>query len=377
MDKKHFKCIMEKNSRITINVSGQIFETYENTLNRFPTTLLGNSKKRQQYFCPRRKQIFLNRHRSAFEAILFFYQSDGQLSRPPSIARNIFEEECSFYQIPEICMRNMKIKGGEIIQIPKTKIKTDLSFKEKIWYFLEKPETSTGAYIFAVFSISAVLISILIYCLETMPQLQLVGGKDLTNFWFWMEFGLYCWFLFEFLARLLSCRAKAKFFKNTLNIVDILAIFPYFILCGLNVNNIRTIGFLKILRLLRVFRLFRLSRHCHRLKIIGLIVADSLRDLQLFLVCLLIIVTFGGSLMYYLEQGNPETLFVHIPESIYWAIQTLVTVGYGDILPATVYGKCFSTLFMVFGALTISLPVMSLVMKFTSQYTLDGKLSFE
>ena len=81
--------------------------------------------------------------------------------------------------------------------------------------------------------------------------------------------------------------------------------------------------------------------------------------------------------MYYLEQGNPETLFVHIPESIYWAIQTLVTVGYGDILPATAYGKCFSTLFMVFGVLTISLPVMSLVMKFTSHYTLGGKLSFE
>lgn len=368
---------MAKNNRITINVSGQIFETYEDTLNRFPTTLLGSSKKRQQHFCPRRKQIFLNRHRSAFEAILFFYQSDGQLSRPPSIERNIFEEECNFYQIPEICIRNMKIKSGEIIQIPKTKIKSDLSFKEKIWYFLEKPETSTGAYIFAVFSISAVLISILTYCLETMPQMQLVGGKDLTNFWFWMEFGLYCWFLLEFLARLLSCRAKTKFFKNTLNIVDILAIFPYFILRGLNVNNIRTIGFLKILRLLRVFRLFRLSRHCHRLKIIGHIVADSLRDLQLFLVCLLIIVTFGGSLMYYLEQGNPETLFVHIPESIYWAIQTLVTVGYGDILPATAYGKCFSTLFMVFGVLTISLPVMSLVMKFTSQYTLGEKLSFE
>ena len=368
---------MEKSRRITINVSGQIFETYENTLNRFPSTLLGNSRKRKQYFCPRRKQIFLNRHRSAFEAILFFYQSDGHLSRPPSIARNIFEEECSFYQIPEICIRNMKIKNGEIIQIPKIKIKTDLSFKEKIWYFLEKPEMSTPAYIFAAFSISAVLTSILTYCLETMPQMQLVGGKDLTNFWFWMEFSLYCWFLLEFLARLLSCRAKSKFFKNALNIVDILAIFPYFVLCGLDVNHITTIGFLKILRLLRVFRLFQLSRHCHRLKIIGLIVADSLRDSQLFLVCLLIIVTFGGSLMYYLEQDNPETLFVHIPESIYWAIQTLVTVGYGDILPSTIYGKCFSTLFMVFGALTISLPVMSLVMKFTSQYTLGGKLSFE
>ena len=63
-----------------------------------------------------------------------------------------------------------------------------------------------------------------------------------------------------------------------------------------------------------MFRLFRLSIHCHRLKIIGLIVADSLRDLQLFLICLLIIVTLDGDLMYYLEQGVPETLFSDIPK---------------------------------------------------------------
>ena len=76
----------------------------------------------------------------------------------------------------------------------------------------------------------------------------------------------------------------------------------------------RALGFLKILRLLCVFRLFRLSIHCHRLKIIGLIVADSLRDSQLFLIYLLIIVTLGSNLMYYLEQGVPETLFSDIPE---------------------------------------------------------------
>ena len=75
----------------------------------------------------------------------------------------------------------MKIKRGEIIQISKTKIKL-MSFKEEIWYFLEKPKTSIEAYIFVIFLISAVLISILTYCLETMLKTQLTDGKDLTSF---------------------------------------------------------------------------------------------------------------------------------------------------------------------------------------------------
>ena len=75
----------------------------------------------------------------------------------------------------------MKIKRGETIQISKTKIKL-MSFKEEIWYFLEKPKTSIEAYIFVIFLISAVLISILTYCLETMLKTQLTDGKDLTSF---------------------------------------------------------------------------------------------------------------------------------------------------------------------------------------------------
>ena len=75
----------------------------------------------------------------------------------------------------------MKIKRGEIIQISKTKIKL-MSFKEEILYFLEKPKTSVEAYIFVIFLISAVLISTLTYCLETMLKTQLTDGKDLTSF---------------------------------------------------------------------------------------------------------------------------------------------------------------------------------------------------
>ena len=75
-----------------------------------------------------------------FEAILFFISQKTDFFHSPSIARNNFEKECSFYQIPETYIRNMKIKSGEIIQISKTKIKTNLSCKEKIWHFLEKLE---------------------------------------------------------------------------------------------------------------------------------------------------------------------------------------------------------------------------------------------
>ena len=80
--------------RIQLNVGGELYETYEKTLRRFPTTLLGDDVKRQLHYCPISDQFFFDRSRVFFDAILFFYQSSGVLSCPSNISYNLFQEEC-------------------------------------------------------------------------------------------------------------------------------------------------------------------------------------------------------------------------------------------------------------------------------------------
>jgi hypothetical protein len=129
----------------------------------------------------------------------------------------------------------------------------------------------------------------------------------------------------------------------------------------------KSLGFLRILRFIRVIRLFRLSKHSKRLKVVGEIIKSSFGDFQLLMLCLAMLIIFGGSLMYYVEGGS-GTGFTSIPMSLWWAIQTITTLGYGDIVPSTFFGQVLSAGFMAFGALTISLPVLSIVTKFMTLY---------
>ena len=82
---------------VRINVSGMLYETMLSTLKRFPDTLLGNKYRRQKYFVPAKDAFFFDRHRTCFEAILYFYQSDGVLTRPLHVPHNVFQEEQVFF----------------------------------------------------------------------------------------------------------------------------------------------------------------------------------------------------------------------------------------------------------------------------------------
>ena len=152
--------------------------------------------------------------------------------------------------------------------------------------------------------------------------------------------------------------------------VDIIAVVPYFTMLGVTDEKIDSLAFFRIIRFLKIVRLFRLSRHSKRLKIVSAIIRSSLGDLQLLLLCLSILIVFGGSVMYYIEGANDsKTAFVSIPQSLWWAVQTITTLGYGDITPITEAGKIVAASFMLFGAVTISLPVLSIVAKFTLLYS--------
>ncbi|XP_066930903.1 potassium voltage-gated channel subfamily A member 1-like [Clytia hemisphaerica] len=364
--------------RIIVNVSGSIFETWRSTLDRFPETLLGNKHYCNRYYSIKSKEYFFDRNQKAFEAILYFYQSHGDLRIPPDVQMDFFIRDCKFFGIPKESIDAMKFKAGmtnTIDEHTKTKKKhVDMfcsDFQRKAWDLLENPESSELARTLAIISIILILMSVILACTETVPSIKGLNLPFWQNPMAVIEFSLNTCFLVEVVARFVFCPNKFRFLQSFLNIIDIIGVIPYFIVFVISKDKMTSLSFLRILRFFRVLRLFRLSKHSARIKTVGIILKDSIKDLYVFAVCLFIMTVFSGTILYFAEKSDENTKFTSIPESMWWALQTVVTVGYGDITPMTLFGKFYSAFFMVFGALTIALPVLSIVMKFTIMYSVQ------
>ena len=101
-----------KSKRVVLNVSGEIYETFERTLARFPSTLLGKQRTRNRYYEEERGEYFFDRNRECFSYILFYYQSNGMLRCPLDVNVRVFEEECKFFRIPQYSINSMKEGRG-------------------------------------------------------------------------------------------------------------------------------------------------------------------------------------------------------------------------------------------------------------------------
>ncbi|NXY55206.1 KCNA4 protein, partial [Callaeas wilsoni] len=382
--------------RVVINVSGLRFETQLKTLAQFPETLLGDPAKRGRYFDPLRNEYFFDRNRPSFDAILYYYQSGGRLKRPVNVPFDIFSEEVKFYQLGEEAMLKFREDEG-FVKEEEEKVLPENEFKRQVWLLFEYPESSSPARGIAIVSVLVILISIVIFCLETLPEfrddkefvMSLSLGKGLSNEslrldagehtifndpFFIVETVCIIWFSFEFTVRCFACPSKAHFFKNVMNIIDIVSILPYFITLGTDLaqeqgsQQAMSFAILRIIRLVRVFRIFKLSRHSKGLQILGHTLRASMRELGLLIFFLFIGVILFSSAVYFAEADEPATHFQSIPDAFWWAVVTMTTVGYGDMKPITVGGKIVGSLCAIAGVLTIALPVPVIVSNFNYFY---------
>ncbi|KAI7814150.1 potassium voltage-gated channel subfamily A member 1 [Triplophysa rosa] len=374
--------------RVVINVSGLKFETQLKTLAQFPDTLLGDPEKRIRYFDPLRNEYFFDRNRPSFDAILYFYQSGGRLKRPANVPFDIFSEEVKFYELGEEAM--LKFREDEGFVKEEEKPLPEDEFKRQIWLLFEYPESSSPARGIAVVSVLVIVISIVIFCLETLPEFRddkefLSPGKNSTHAdngftpfndpFFIVETVCIIWFSFEIIVRFFASPSKAAFFKNAMNSIDIVSILPYFITLGTDLaqqqgNGQQAMSFaiLRIIRLVRVFRIFKLSRHSKGLQILGHTLRASMRELALLIFFLVIGVILFSSAVYFAEVDEPSSQFTSIPDAFWWAVVTMTTVGYGDMKPITVGGKIVGSLCAIAGVLTIALPVPVIVSNFNYFY---------
>ncbi len=156
--------------RVVINISGLRFETQLKTLAQFPDTLLGNPKKRMRYFDPLRNEYFFDRNRPSFDAILYYYQSGGRLRRPVNVPLDMFSEEIKFYELGEEAMEKFREDEGFIREEERPLPENE--FQRQMWLLFEYPESSGPARGVAIVSVMVILISIVIFCLETLPELK-------------------------------------------------------------------------------------------------------------------------------------------------------------------------------------------------------------
>ncbi|XP_017274964.1 potassium voltage-gated channel subfamily A member 7 [Kryptolebias marmoratus] len=382
--------------RLAINVSGMRYETQLRTLAQFPNSLLGNPRRRLRYYDPLRKELFLDRNRICFDAILYFYQSGGRLRRPANIPLDMFLEELHFYELGDEIIDRFKEDEGfpkeEERPLPPKK------WQQQIWMLFEYPESSSGARIIAIISVMVIILSILIFCLETLPEFrhekerreQYATSTFPTNAnetvpisstfgpfqdpFFIVETVCICWFSFELVMRFISAPSKIHFFKDIMNIIDFLAIMPFFVTLGTELAKDKgtqpsvSLALIRVIRLVRVFRIFKLSRHSKGLQILGQTLKASLRELALLIFFLFIGVILFSSAVYFAEVDSPDTLFTSIPEAFWWAVVSMTTVGYGDMCPGTVGGKLVGSMCAIAGVLTISLPVPVIVSNFSYFY---------
>ena len=351
------------NARIRINVSGTMFETLEETLSRFPDTLLGSPTKRLQYFDERHDEYFFNRNRLAFDAILFYYQSYGRLVRPDVVPENVFIEEVRFFQIrSDYTSTRDKIERallGKDDDLPQNFI------QRKIWLLFSHPESSYAAKVLAVLSVVIILLSVIIPCFESSGDLDSIDNKDGTKTFFsTLEMACYIWFTFELVVRFCSAPHKLRFFRSTLNIVDIISVVPYYVL--LTMQNTRApLSVLRAARMLRILRIFKLSRYSSGMRILLFTFSTSMKELGMFLIFISISIVVSSSAAFYAESGCKNSCaFSSIPDAFWWAVNTVTTVGYGDQYPLTATGKVVGCLLTVFGVLIIALPVFLFVANF-------------
>ena len=201
---------------------------------------------------------------------------------------------------------------------------------------------------FDVVLIVVILASVLVVMLDSVESIYEEHATLLYAFE-WVFTGL---FTIEYAARMASVQSKRRYAFSFFGIIDFLAILPTYL--SVLLPGTRFLAIIRVLRVLRVFRVLKLVRYLGEARTLGRALAASRYRIVVFLISVLTLVVILGSFMYLIE--GPDAGFTSIPVSVYWAVVTLTTVGFGDITPMTPEGQMLAALIMLMGYGLIAIP---------------------
>jgi len=220
--------------------------------------------------------------------------------------------------------------------------------KEQIHEVIFEADTTEGK-LFDIVLLLFIILSVIAVCLESVPTLT-DGFKRsfLIAEWIFTIF-----FTIEYVLRLYSVYKPVKYATSFFGIIDLAAILPTYL--SLFFPGSQSLIVIRALRLMRVFRIFKMINFLNHGKVISDALKNSRPKILIFMTFILVIVCIFGSLMY-LVEGSTNEKFDSIPRSMYWAIVTMTTVGYGDISPTTNLGQFISAIIMLLGYAVIAVP---------------------
>ncbi|XP_046374127.1 potassium voltage-gated channel protein Shaw-like isoform X5 [Haliotis rubra] len=416
----------DADNRVILNVGGIRHETYKATLKKIPATRLSRLTEALANYDPVLNEYFFDRHPGVFAQILNYYRS-GKLHYPTDVCGPLFEEELEFWsldanQVEPCCWMTYtqhRDTQDVLAILDRLDLDTDKPTEEdimkrfgleeeykqgelncwqrikpKIWALFDEPYSSTAAkashQIIAVISVFFIVISILSFCLKTHPEMRVPVLRNTTSktadgnttwrlektetephdAFFYIECASNAWFTFEIIIRFIVAPNKFDFLKAPVNIIDIVATLSFyldFLLTKLQQES----DMLEFFSIIRIMRLCKLTRHSAGLKILIHTFKASAKELILLIFFLVLGIVIFAALIYYAEriQYNPENDFQSIPVGLWWAIVTMTTVGYGDMVPKTYVGMFVGALCALAGVLTIALPVPVIVSNFALFYS--------
>lgn len=223
----------------------------------------------------------------------------------------------------------------------------EANWRRKLHEIVFEADTTLGK-TFDVVIICLILLSIIVVALDSVKSIRDQFGTQIL----YVEWFFTVLFSIEYLLRIIAVKRPVRYILSFYGLIDLFAILPTYI--SLFVPGTQYLLTIRILRFLRIFRILKLSEYMAEANVITDALRASRRKISVFFTAIIALVTVIGSMMYVIE--GEEHGFTDIPTSIYWAVVTLTTVGYGDLSPKTALGKTFATFVMLMGYAIIAVP---------------------
>lgn len=297
---------------------------------------------------------------------------------PPTMVRMTWESELRFFAI-DVSKKPAEEGGGGDLFMPHG------GWRLKLFLVLEDPSSGPLARFVSLVSLGVIVTSVTCLCAETVfdSECDETGCHEKTTpeAFAMIETVCIAWFTTEYLLRLLAVRSKGKFIKAVMNVIDVLAIAPFYItLISIMLDpdgggGGSSFAIVRVIRLVRIFRVFKLGKHSSGLVVLGRTISGSMNELMLLLFFLAMGVLLFATAVYYCEHGregeglDDSPVFISIPHGFWWAIVTMTTLGYGDLYPVTPAGMIVGSMCSITGVIMIALPMVVIGQNFADHYS--------